>query len=257
MSLRDDLAAVLPDDDPLILALPAAQRERVGAEWLRRAHVELTAATISAQIARGLLLDGATRDVQALASRAVADEVRHAWLCHAVAERYLGRAADPPRSRPVEEPAFGDCPPELNRLLGLVLHSCISETMAVVCLRSGVGLCRSPTARSATQHLLRDDVDHARLGWAHLASTYVSRDAKRHIERALPTLLRLGHESWVGEPRSSESDSAHGVLGRDGFGELTRSALTEIVLPGFDHVGVDARAGRDWLAKSAPAASQM
>jgi hypothetical protein len=250
MSPLRDRAHALPDGDDVIDSLDASERERIGEEWLRRAQVELTAATISAQIARGLLLDGGTREVLELAARAVGDEVRHAWLCHAVAERYLGRAVDTPVSRPIDEPTFGNCPPALNRLLGLVLHSCVSETMAAVCLRNGLALCRSPTARAATRQLLQDDLNHARLGWAHLASAHVDVDSKRHVGSALPTLLRLGHESWLNEPRPADGNPAHGVLGRSGFRDLARTALAEIVLPGLEHVGIDTRAGRDWLAEN-------
>jgi hypothetical protein len=241
---------VLPERDDVVDALGQPERERIGREWLRRAEVELTAATLSAQIARGLLLDGATRDVLELAARAVEDEVRHAYLCHAVAERYLARKADPPRSRPIDETVFGDCPPEINRLLGVVLHSCISETMATVCLSDGLPQCVSPTAKAATQQLLQDDLNHARLGWAHLASPFVGNTAKRHIGLALPTLLRLGYGSWHSEQRPPFDDPAHGVLGMTGFRSLTKTALTEVVLPGFDHVGVDTRLGRQWFAQN-------
>jgi hypothetical protein len=248
--MRGARGAVLPAHDDVIDALAARDRERIGREWLRRAEVELTAATLSAQVVRGLLLDGATREVLELASRAVSDEVRHAYLCHAVAERYFGRPIDPPRSRPVEEPAFGDCPPAVNRLLGVVLHSCVSETLATVCLREGLGLCVSPTAKAVTQRLLEDDLNHARLGWAHLASPFVDVQAKEHVGRALPVLLRLGRESWLAEPRPADDDPAHGVLGLPGFKALTKSALAELVLPGFDHVGVDTRAGREWFERN-------
>jgi hypothetical protein len=248
MTRRRHEADALPGRDDSIEALSAADRERIGREWLRRAEVELTAATLSAQIARGLLLDGAARDVLELAAQAVVDEVRHAHLCHAVAERYLARKADPPHSRPIDEPVFGDCPAELSRLFGVVLHSCISETMATVCLRDGLGQCVSPTAKAATKQLLEDDLNHARLGWAHLASSFVSAEAKRHIGLALPTLLRLGHDSWLCEKRPHESDPAHGVLGMTGFLALTQNALANVILPGFDHVGVDTQLGRIWFA---------
>jgi hypothetical protein len=249
MSRSADCDTILPARDEVIEALGAEDREGIGREWLRRAEVELTAATLSAQIARGLLMDGATREVLELAADAVGDEVRHGFLCHSVGERYLGRKVLPPRSRPVDEPQFGDCPAALNRLLGLVLHSCVSETLATVCLRDGLHKCASPTARAVSRRLLQDDLDHARLGWAHLASPYVDSVAKQHLARALPTLLRLGRDAWLDEPRPEFHNAAHGVLGREGFPELMRIGLEELVLPGFEHVGVDSRAAREWLAR--------
>ncbi len=243
---------VLPARDEVIEALGGELRERIGREWLRRAEVELTAATFTAQLVRGLLLDGAAPDVVELAARAVADEVSHGRLCHEVAERYLGRPAPAPRSRPADEPVYGDCPPELSRLLALVMHSCINETLATVCLRDSMRRCESPTAKAATRRLLRDDLNHARIGWAHLASPFVNAEARSHVGRALPTLLRLGQDGWINEPRAPFDNPAHGVLGPAGFPALMKTALAELVLPGFDHVGIDTRAGREWFARNVP-----
>jgi hypothetical protein len=241
--------SILPAHDPVIAALDGEMRDRIGREWLRRAEVELTAATFTAQLVRGLLLDGAAPEVVELAARAVVDEVGHGRLCHEVAERYLGRPAPAPRSRPADEPVYGDCPPQLSRLLALVMHSCINETLATVCLRDSMRRCESPTAKAATRRLLRDDLNHARLGWAHLASPFVDAEARYHVGRALPTLLRLGQDGWINEPRAPFDDPAHGVLGPAGFPALMKTALSELVLPGFDHVGVDTRAGREWFTR--------
>ena len=248
----------LPSEDDVIAALGPEERERIGREWLRRAEVELTAAAFTAQIVHGLLTDGVTPEVLSLAAQAVADEVRHGRICHEVAERYLGSSVPPPRARPSEEPVYGDCPPPLSRLLGFVMHACVNETLATVCLREGMSLCVSPTAKAATQHLLRDDLNHARMGWAHLASAHVDAEAKQHIGRALPLLLRLGYDGWMAEPRAPFDAPEHGVLGQPRFERLMSSALEEIVLPGFDHVGVETSAARAWakgLIASTPSGS--
>jgi len=243
-------AVELPALDDEIARLDADERERIGREWLRRAEVELSAATLSAQIVRGLLLDGAVQEVLELAGRAVSDEIRHARICQSVAEAYLGRPAPAPRSRPMEEGRFGDAPPEVNRLLSLVLHSCLNETFATVCLREGMIQCSATTARAATRLLLRDDLDHARIGWAHLASPAVDAAAKLHVSRAMPVLLRLAGESWMNEPRASFEAPGHGVLPAASFPAFVRTALRLLVLPGFEHVGVDTRAGREWCQKN-------
>jgi hypothetical protein len=246
---RSSSTGLLPAEDPVIDALDTDQRQRIAHEWLRRAEVELTAATFTAQIVRGLLLDGAIPEVLDLAARAVADEVSHGRICHQVGERYLGAPAPPPRSRPAEEPIYGDCPPALSRLLALVMHSCINETLATVCLRDTMRRCHSPTARAATKRLLSDDLNHARMGWAHLASPFVDAEARHHVGRALPTLLRLGHEGWLHEPRAAFDDPAHGVLGPGGFPGPMTKAFEDLVLPGFEHVGVDTREARAWFAR--------
>lgn len=237
----DELLHAWPAEDAAIVALDRATRELVGGEWARRADVELTSASLTARLVQHLLLDGASAEVLELASKAVSDEVRHARICHAVAERYLERSLPEPRARHLVEATFGDAPPEINRLLLFVLHSCINETLATVCLREGLKRAISPTVKAATQELLRDDLNHARMGWAHLASDAVSASAKAHVERALPTLVRLGREGWLEEPRADLDLPEHGVLGNASFPPLVEEAMAELVLPGFAHVGISTR----------------
>jgi hypothetical protein len=244
--------SILPGSDEAIDALSAEDRERVGREWARRADVELTAAAFSALIVQGLLADGAAPEVIDLAARSVGDEARHARICHEVAKRYLARSVPDPRARPFEEPRYGDCPPPLSRLLALVMHSCINETLATVCLGEGLKRCVSTTARAATRELLQDDLNHARIGWAHLASPYVGAEAKYHIGKALPTLLQLGYDGWMAEPRAAFDEPAHAILGAPRFASLMRIAFDDLVLPGFDHVGVDTGEARAWYATLPP-----
>lgn len=251
--MRDATSSILPAEDAVIAALAREERERIAREWLRRAEVELTAAAFTARIVHGLLADGAAPEVLALAAQAVVDLVRHGRLCHEVAERYLGSPAPAPVARPNEDPVYGDCPPRLSRLLGVVMHACVNETLATVCLREGMVLCVAPTAKAATQHLLRDDLNHARMGWAHLASSHIDVEARYHVGRALPLLLRLGYEGWMAEPRAPFDAPEHGVTGQRRFAHLMKGALEEIVLPGFDYVGIDTRAGRAWMEELAAA----
>jgi hypothetical protein len=233
-------------EDAVIDALDADTRAVVGREWQRRADVELTAASLSAKLVQGLLLDGAVPEVLELATNAVAEEARHARLCHAVAERYLACTLPPPRARPLEEARFGDASAAVNRLLLFVLHSCVNETLATVCLREGLKLAASPTVKAATQELLRDDLKHARMGWAHLGSSALDASLRAHVGAALPVLLRLGRDGWLEEPRSSVDVPAHGVLGNPSFPPLLHAALTDVILPGFDHVEIDTRGARAW-----------
>jgi hypothetical protein len=241
---------MFPDEDPVIDALDVTLRTVIGGEWRRRADVELSAAGLSALLLRGLLVDHAAPEVLELAANAVREEAHHAHICQRVAERYLGRELPRPRARPVEDGVFGDAPASINRLLSLVLHSCVNETLATVCLREGLKCAESPTVKAATRQLLQDDLNHARIGWAHLASSFVDADAKVHVARALPTLLRLGKDGWLDEPRAPIDSPAHGVLGNGRFPALFESAVSELILPGFDHVGVDTRAARSFLARS-------
>ncbi|HTQ05490.1 MAG TPA: hypothetical protein VMI54_16620 [Polyangiaceae bacterium] len=241
-----DVETLRTAPDEAIDALDDELRATVGHEWLRRADVELTASSLTAKLVQGLLLDGATPEVIELATNAVGEEARHARVCHAVAERYLGRKLPYPRARRLEEARFGDAPPAVNRLLLFVLHSCVNETLATVCLREGLKLAASTVVKAATRELLSDDLNHARMGWAHLASPALDDTARAHVGAALPVLLRLGRDGWLDEPRSGIDVPEHGVLGNPSFPPLLRAAFDDLILPGFDHVGVDTRPAREW-----------
>ena len=91
------------------------------------------------------------------------------------------------------------------------------------------------------------------MGWAHLASSHIDVEARYHVGRALPLLLRLGYEGWMAEPRAPFDAPEHGVTGQRRFAHLMKGALEEIVLPGFDYVGIDTRAGRAWMEELAAA----
>ena len=177
-------------EDASIAELPEPDRRAIGAVWLSRASAELTTASVTASVARALIELDAVTDVVVLAARAVSDEVRHSQLCHALAEAYLGQRLAPPRARQLEDASFGDAPQELNRLLLVVYHSCLNEGIATAILQENLRLAQAPAVRRVLHELLQDDVEHARIGWAHLASSAVGAEARRHVGLALPALLR-------------------------------------------------------------------
>jgi len=55
---------------------------------------------------------------------------------------------------------------------------------------------------------------------------------------------------WLADPEGAyeRAPTGHGTVPPAMMTELVREAVDRIVLPGFDHVGVDSRAGREWFA---------
>lgn len=222
-----------------VAELPEPDRRAIAAAWLSRASAELTTATVTASVARALIELDAVTDVVVLAARAVSDEVRHSQLCHALAEAYLGQKLAPPRARLLEDASFGDAPPKLNRLLLVVYHSCLNEGIATTVLQENLRLARAPAVRRVLHELLQDDVEHARIGWAHLASSAVGAEARHHVGRALPALLRAVRNAWL-DPRDSPDvdHPEHGCLPHASLAPIVEAAIESLILPGFAHVGV-------------------
>lgn len=226
-------------EDGSITELPEPDRRAIGAVWLSRASAELTTASVTASVARALIELEAVTDVIVLAARAVSDEVRHSQLCHALAGAYLGRKLGHPRARQLEDASFGDAPQELNRLLLVVYHSCLNEGIATAVLQENLRLARAPAVRRALHELLQDDVEHARIGWAHLASSAVGAEARRHVGLALPALLRAVRHAWLDPRDSPDVDRPeHGCLPHAALAPIVEAAIESLILPGFAHVGI-------------------
>jgi len=248
-----ELEIQLPDDAS-IAALDTSTRARIAAHWLRRARGELTTAFVSCRVAQGLFELGAVSEVLWLAARSAGEEVRHSTLCRAVAERYAGQPLPTVQAREVTEATFGNAPARINKLLFAVFQSCINEGIATVYLQENLRLATSRPVRTVLKELLKDDVNHARFGWAHLASAYTTSDDKAHVAKALPTLLEIGDKAWCGDDEEPDFDCPeHGCLAPTRNREIVRQAFAELILPGFEHVGVDTRSGRAWFRSSGDA----
>ncbi len=241
----------LPAADESILSLAQPVRDAIGAFWHMRAELELTAMGVFADVARSLFNARVEDEVLWLASRALTDEIRHSMLCSHVASVYLGRT--PPRVEPdiVDAPRFGDASPDVNRLLHAVLNCCVNETIASAHLRRMMKAAKNPLVHEVTRLLMADEIDHARIGWALLASPTTTPVMREHVGRALPALLRLAERVWLRERPVFEVPvpAGHGYLPDADAIAVTLEALEELVLPGLDHVGVDTALGRQFWQK--------
>jgi hypothetical protein len=109
-------------------------------------------------------------------------------------------------------------------------------------------------ASAVLRELLADDVQHARIGWAHLASPSVDTGAKRHVSSALPTLLRLSYEVWANVSDHREHwFTDHGCPGRAVARASFELAVPEVILPGMAAVGIDPGPGERWFSENVTA----
>jgi len=239
----------LPLDEPLIPELQASAAAVVGELWHLCAASELRVGAQFRRLAFEFRAQSSSPELGAHLQQAALDEARHSEICTTVGNRYASRAAP---EGPVEAPPlvrFGDADGRSSLLLHLVLLSCINEGVSTFYLRDAMKHSRSTLAREALRQLLSDDVQHARIGWMHLASPAVSRADKRLVSAALPTLLGLSRTAWTNVPARAEIWFVeHGCPGQAVAEQAFRDAVRELVLPGMAHVGVDTAAAARWLA---------
>ena len=230
----------LPDDATIDL-LAEPERRAIAGHWLHRASAELGVA-VAFEAFRPRLRDvGAAEVVLALADKAIDDERRHGELCARLAARYLGETAIAvPEARATALPDFGtgDEPTEIALLaLGMC---CINESVASEWIRSCWQVATSPAAVAANKAHLQDEIDHARIGWAHLASAAVGPVLKRSLAAWAPRLLRVNVAEWKKRDAflPAAGIPAHGHLSAVEQEDVVDAAVRDVVLPGLVHVGL-------------------
>lgn len=239
-------------DDPTVEALPAADRAELATHWLQRGASELRVGESFAVI-RDALAEHASDHLAALAARAVDDEARHAQLSRVVASRYAGVELAPLPRLPHSVPAHASAPPALRRSLWVVGQCCLNETIATAVLEASFAATRAPLARAALRELLADEVDHARIGWAHLAE--LDAGVRDSLGPWLLPLTRANVRMWRTTPRDYPSRPElveHGALTRELLEGAIQAALRDLVIPGFTRLELQTEPLRRWADAGTP-----
>lgn len=229
----------LPPDDSIEL-LSGAVRQSISKHWLHRAAAELGVAVAFEALLPRLRDVGAAEVVIALAEKAIDDERRHGELCVRLAERYLGTSVSTPAPRDGALPDFGTGDEPTEVALTTLGTCCINESIASEWIRSCWQAASAPIAIAANRHHLQDEIDHARLGWAHLGSSAISPALRRTLRAWAPRVLAVNVAQWKkpDEHLPPEGVPAHGHLSAIDNDEVIDAAVRDVVLPGLVHVGL-------------------
>jgi hypothetical protein len=228
----------LPDSDPSLDALSDRDRSALVSAWWNRSASERRVADAFAVVRDDFAALGAAPEVLALAARAVDDEYRHADLCRLVGSRVAGRELDEPSRLTLVVPEYKGTSERLARTLRIVGHCVLNETTASAFLETAIADATGSLARAALRELLSDEVDHARLGWAHLQS--VGPDIRREISPWLVPMARANLAAWR-EPRPYEASpalTAHGAPSPEAVERVLVAAMRDLVVPGLEHLGI-------------------
>jgi hypothetical protein len=190
---------------------------------------------------------GAERSVIDMALRSAKDEDRHARQFAAWAAD-LGRVTDP--DAPFVAPRVGSATQsERERvLLEVVALSCLAETVATAVLGAALDAVEVPMVKDGLHSILRDEVQHSKLGWAHLAIER-KRGHGGDLGARLPALLEAGIPSERVEDGVWPLAPELGLLPKAQLFQLLSEVLRLVVLPGFELHDVDTGPARAWLEK--------
>jgi hypothetical protein len=225
-------------------------RAHAGALWAFRAGAELDAAARFDRIATALARHDAHRGVVDLARQAAADEVRHHDRCAALARRF-GTTPPPKRMRvapPLRVAASDD---RCQTLYEAIAMGCVTESLSVALLLEMKHAAQDDEVDDTIAEILRDEVQHSRLGWAHLAAEH-ERINLDFVTRQLPGMLAdTLHEEVFATPDPHEDESLAGLGGlpRRRRVAVVIAALREVVFPGLARFGIDTTSAEAWLAK--------
>jgi hypothetical protein len=227
-----------------------AARDMAARVWTFRLASELEAAQRFSALAPRLRAAGASAVIVGMAEGAAADELRHAELCRQLVQHFGGAApAEPEVALRWTAPAGVAGQDRL--LYEMVALSCVTETLSTALLGELVARATDPVCKQAMHSILRDEVNHSRLGWAFLAEQH-ARVVRDCVAAHLPAMLEatLGNELFSAaqnsDPRLLEL-AGLGSLERPERLRVAREALERVIFPGLERFGIDTELGKRWL----------
>jgi hypothetical protein len=211
--------------------------ERVAEVWLSRAAAEAGVHHYAQIIVADLEAIEADAGVITLAKRMLADEERHVRVCVEVASRFAGRELAAPPMRPYLDP-FADVELPMRATLRVTSTCCIGESFACAWVDESARAVADPWLHDVLRKHLSDEIHHARVGWAHLATR--SAEEKRVVAKLLPRLLEENLRAWrTFDPCwPEEGFPAHGLPSHADTMRWIDDARATLVLPGFEALGI-------------------
>ncbi len=230
------------------MTIPEAS-DRVRAEWRNRIAAEYGSAAITQHFVLWLIQIGASPDLIDDGLVIVRDELAHSGLS---AEVYTDAGGVEPPA--IDRAGLGlprrpDAPLELDVLRAAVQVFCLNETVAVPLfshLRSGTTV---PSARTALDRILRDEVRHRDFGWACLdwfLTTPMAEQVPALVVAELPVLFaQLEHNygasgggAAAGDGGITDDDRAWGLAPAREYAEILAETHERDYRPRFAARGV-------------------
>ncbi len=223
-----------------------ADRAILAELWQARASSEAAVHVVFGHVRSALMSAHAHPEVLALVDRAIGDEARHAQVCADLAALYRGAEIAPVPSPSVRLAERGHGV-RARAALHVANLCAIGETIATAFVEACHADCVVPELREIHGHHLADEIHHARIGWAHLAS--IAPEELGDVAAHLTELLRLQLTHW--EERigtlPEHGIPGHGYPPRATLVRVVRDAVRDLVIPGFAYIGVDVTEARAWF----------
>lgn len=221
--------------------------------WAQRAQAELGAGARFKLLVEELSDLGAHPQVVSMARQAQADEQRHAVLCRDVAlslGHQSGFALFEGIKMEFEKPWLKGLGPKDILLCEMTLMCCITETINASLLNSIYANSKQSKTQKIIQEILRDEVKHSQMGWAHLAHESQKRDCS-FLAEYLCSMLEISVKDELFVPfvgsKMDENSFTLGVLPVALRLEQFIQTMEAIVIPGLNQFNIDTSNVKSWL----------
>lgn len=211
--------------------------------WRIRERTEHEAAEIFERLAADMAAAGVPETLVTLARRCAEDERDHAVRCRRIVDE-LAPGLDP--LAPDRAIRLGPSTDDAGRraLYASVAVGCVTETLSTALLLEMRPHARPGAVRDAIDAILKDEVRHSRLGWAHLEWAAARGDVS-WLAPALPKMLRAALDVEI--TSASETDEAAlracGILPAGDVRRVTDAAIRTTIVPGFERYGLGLACG--------------
>jgi hypothetical protein len=219
-----------------------------GEAWRFRTLVEREAHVRFAKMAESLRRHGFDPDLADRTARASDDEKRHAALCLELATDLGAAVPEGGWEAPSLAPASFDARDAL--LYEAAAQCCVAETESMATLSVLMDAMNPSRFRDAVVTIARDEVEHARIGWAVLGKEREKRSLS-FLAPHLAAMIETGGAPLFADPPNEEDESliAFGVLRHLDKRRVFVEALAEVIVPGFERLGIATSAIERWLAE--------
>jgi hypothetical protein len=217
-----------------------------GDAWRFRTLVEREAHVRFAKMAESLRREGFGDALADRAARASDDEKRHAQLCLDLAAELGSPVPDGGWEAAPLSPTSFDARDAL--VYEAAAQCCVAETESMATLSVLMDAMEPSRFRDAVVTIARDEVEHARIGWAVLGKERETRSLS-FLEPYLAAMIDTGGAPLFLDPPRGEDESlvSFGVLLHLDKRRVFVEALAEVIVPGFARLGVATAAIERWL----------
>jgi hypothetical protein len=242
---------LLQGSQPVRTEVDRQARDHAARIWSFRARAEDEASARFARLGVRLHDVGAAMTVIRMVRSAASDEMEHAELCRDLVRHFGGQAPALAGDR-VSEVAPSSLTLRERVLYEVVALSCITESLSAALLGAIVEQATDARVRETVHRVLRDEIEHGRLGWAHLSLEH-GRGYGRFLADYLPAMLEgtvtddLFRDGGDTSPDAQEALAGLGALRQRDSKAFFAATMRQVVFPGLERFGVDTSAGARWL----------